>query len=295
MRGAPSGIRLWPRWPLHRRAQRRPDGDGAVAGRKGFTLVETLAALAIASLIIVATAVLFGDVTHYFDRGTRRVTEAERLVLTVDRLAADFGSARFVLRKGPTGVAAMFSGGPAKVVFVGSGGVASKPPGEEMVTLTVEQDGDFTRLVRRHAPWREPQSRFEELPPQDPVVLLDGQVDIAFAFAHLAPEGALAWEESWSGQLGLPRFVRLSVRDRISGSDLLAGAQFVVRADAPAACAQAGDTAAANADNASATGRNAGASRGAATGARPDADAGCLVIAPANRPPSPQGDSRRTG
>jgi hypothetical protein len=61
-------------------------------------------------------------------------------------------------------------------------------------------------------------------------------LDIAFIFGHLAPGGALAWSESWLGQTTLPRFVRLILRDRTSGSDLLGEADFVVRADAPPLC-----------------------------------------------------------
>ena len=36
----------------------------------------------------------------------------------------------------------------------------------------------------------------------------------------------------------LPRFVRLTVRDRGTGVDLLANAQFVLHADAPMACSE---------------------------------------------------------
>ena len=68
------------------------------------------------------------------------------------------------------------------------------------------------------------------------MVLIDGNLDIAFAFARLAPNGALAWSENWVGQSALPRFVRLMLRDHASGRDLLGEADFVVRADAPAAC-----------------------------------------------------------
>ena len=61
----------------------------------GFTLVEVLAALAITSVIIVATGALVHNVALYFERGTRGVSEGERLILAVERLAADIGSARF--------------------------------------------------------------------------------------------------------------------------------------------------------------------------------------------------------
>src|SRR6201982_1131214 len=70
--------------------------DWTAAG--AFTLLETLTALALAAVIIVATTGLLHDVVLHFDRGTRRVSEAEHLLQAVDRLAGDFASARFILR-----------------------------------------------------------------------------------------------------------------------------------------------------------------------------------------------------
>ena len=56
-------------------------------GRPGrLHLIEVLAAFAIASVIIVATAVLVRDVALHFDRGTRRCERAERFMLAVERL-----------------------------------------------------------------------------------------------------------------------------------------------------------------------------------------------------------------
>ena len=52
-------------------------------GRDGFTLVEALAALAIASAIMIASAALIRNVATFFDRGTRGASEAERLMLAV--------------------------------------------------------------------------------------------------------------------------------------------------------------------------------------------------------------------
>jgi prepilin-type N-terminal cleavage/methylation domain-containing protein len=208
----------------------------------GFTLIEVLAAFAIASVIIMATATLIRDVAFHFDRGTRGVHDAERLMLAVERLSADFGSARFVLRSSEAGVAVAFTGEqagddrPAKIVFVGDAAVASGPPGAEIVMLTVEQDGDVMRLVRRRAAWRGPQMRFEDVVPQDPVVLIEGKLDIAFLFARITPERALTWYSSWAGEWMLPSFVRLILHDRATGRDLLGEADFAIRANAPAGC-----------------------------------------------------------
>jgi prepilin-type N-terminal cleavage/methylation domain-containing protein len=206
------------------------------AGRDGFTLVEVLAAMAIASVIIIASAALIRNVAFYFDRGTRGATEAERLVLAIGRLAGDFGSARFVPRRTADGAAIAFAAEQASVVFVGAGGVASRSSGDELVSLTVETDGDLRRLVRRRATWPGQRARFEDVTPQDPVVLIEGKLDMSFAFGRAAPDGKLVWYSSWAGESVLPRYVRLSLRDRDTGTDLLGEAAFVVRADAPHAC-----------------------------------------------------------
>ncbi|MBO0763981.1 MAG: prepilin-type N-terminal cleavage/methylation domain-containing protein [Hyphomicrobiaceae bacterium] len=231
----------------------------------GFTLVEVLAALAIVSVLLLGSAALVRQVALTFDRGTRSVTEGERLVLAVDRLAADFASARFVMRTVEGGRVAAFSAAragsetPARVAFVAAGNVTSGPQGEELVSLTVERDGDLTRLVRRRAGWPGPRASFEEALPQDPVILFEGKVDIAFAFARLTPDGDLAWYDAWINEPTLPRYVRLIVRDRTTGADLLGEASFTVRANAPPACR------------------------------RPDANLSCLAVAPLRSPQPARG------
>ena len=228
-------------------------------GRHGFSLIELLAALAIAAVIIAATTTLVHNVALHFDRGTRSVNEGERLILAVERLAADIGSARFVMRTGEGsaaqggatqgGAALAFIGEPAagerpaRVVFVGGGSVASNQGAEEVVALTAEQNGDLMRLVRRRASWFGPRTRFEELTLSDPVILLEGNVLIAFAFGRLTQDNGVTWSDTWTGQTSLPRFVRLILRDRDTGADLLPSAQFVIRADSSSGCAPGNSTA----------------------------------------------------
>ncbi|WP_315833184.1 prepilin-type N-terminal cleavage/methylation domain-containing protein [Bradyrhizobium prioriisuperbiae] len=209
-------------------------------GTAGFTLIEVLAALAIASVVIVATAALIHNVALNFDRGTGTVGRADRLLLAVQRLAADFGSARLVPSGGQGHATGAFAGSPTQIKFVAAGGVAAGPQGEEVISLTVEESDGTSRLVRRRAAWRGPRTLLDSVMLRDPVNLIDGRIDIAFAFARIAADGTTTWSEAWSGQPLLPRMVRLTVRDRASGADLIPGAQFVLRADAPIGCAQSG-------------------------------------------------------
>jgi prepilin-type N-terminal cleavage/methylation domain-containing protein len=212
----------------------------------GFSLIEVLAALAIASALIIATAGLIRNVASFFDRGARGASEAERLMLAVARLSGDFGAARFVARKTDEGAAIAFAAEPAngdqpaRVMFVGAGGIATSSRDDELVSLTIEEDGELRRLVRRRAPWPGGRARFEDVTPQDPVVLLEGRLDLSFVFGRVTPDGALSWYASWAGEWVLPRYVRLIVRDRATGADLLGEASFMVRANAPAACTRPG-------------------------------------------------------
>ncbi|HEY2531551.1 MAG TPA: prepilin-type N-terminal cleavage/methylation domain-containing protein [Xanthobacteraceae bacterium] len=214
----------------------------AVRRRNGFTLIEMLAALAISAVIIVGTVALIHTVAGNFDRGTRGVDAADRLMLAIERLAADFSSARFVVWTTENGPAVAFKGEPAaddkpaQIMFVGAGGTGYERHADEVVSLTIEQVEGATRLVRRSARWAGPDTSVDHVPLHDAVVLIEGNLDISFRFGRLEPSGALVWSASWVGQTTLPHFVRLILRDRVTGSDPVGEADFIVRADAPLAC-----------------------------------------------------------
>lgn len=227
------------------------------SGSRGFTLVETLAALAVAAAIIVGAATLIHHVAHYFDRGLRGVDEAERFALAMDRLARDFEAASFVPttlgeaappaeakadaakgRKKRPAPKVAFDGAPARIVFVTASAIGARASPEEIVTLAVEtrRDGG-ARLLRRRAPWLGPRAGVFAGEGGDAVVLLEGDYDISFRFARVDDRGVATWSGHWRDETEPPRLVRLELRDARTGASLLAGADFVLRVDAPLGCA----------------------------------------------------------
>jgi general secretion pathway protein J len=224
----------------------RNDARDRRENQYGFTLVEMVAAFAIGSVIILTAAALLHNVALSFDRGTSRVSGGERLAVAADRMATDIASAGFVLQKTPAGIAVAFAGGPARVAFIGFEGADAGPQrndrqsgGQELVSLTIEPVDDETQIVRRRGSWPGPHTPIENVALKDDVVLLKGTFDAAFAFARAAPDGGLSWVDTWAGEHTLPRMVKLALRDRVSGADLLGGAEFAIRADAPLSCAVA--------------------------------------------------------
>ena len=206
--------------------------------RAGFTLIESLVALAITSAILVSIGALIHDSAFFFDRGTRSVDQTEQYALAIDCLTHDFAAARFVRQKEAKGPMTAFTGDGAagKILFITGGGRESGPQGEEIVQYSVEREDDSSRLVRRRAPWPGPRMRLDEADLQDAVVLLSGPFDISFGFSELTPAGAVVWRDGWTGAEGLPHSVRLTLRDPTTGGDLLAGGDFPIRANAPMTC-----------------------------------------------------------
>jgi type II secretory pathway pseudopilin PulG len=169
------------------------DKTAAMTARAGFTLVECSPPSRLGGDHR-SLRWLIHNVALNFDRGTKTVDVAERFVLAIDRLSADFASARAVARRSEAGPALAFLGEPGgeqtpgKILFVAAAPVTGAPPGDEVVMLTVEQDEKVTRLVRRRASWPGPSSSFDDVAPDNPVVLIEGKWSISFLFGRLTPE-----------------------------------------------------------------------------------------------------------
>jgi hypothetical protein len=63
---------------------------------------------------------------------------------------------------------------------------------------------------------------------------------MSFSFGKRDPEGRMTWTSNWADQNSIPQSVRLVIRDRTSGIDILPRAEFRLRSDLKISCAFGG-------------------------------------------------------
>jgi general secretion pathway protein J len=212
---------------------RRRDRDSI----SGFTLVETLIAVAMMVAIIAALATVTAQWLPNWNRGFARVQQSELLALGVERIVADLAAAEFVSPHGLT-KDPLFEGAELSVTFVRSAIGPNTSRGLEVVRLAEINDGRGLAMVRLRAP-------FAPLPPQgppssylrlgDPVVLARAPYRISFAYA--GPDRV--WQNVWRDATQLPRAVRIVLRNAATQAVLSTSTATTIHVEAAAECVRA--------------------------------------------------------
>src|SRR3954468_12820383 len=65
-------------------------------GEQGFTLVETLAAMALTGLIVSALAAITSQWLPSWNRGFDRIQRSEAVSIALDRIGADIGASEYI-------------------------------------------------------------------------------------------------------------------------------------------------------------------------------------------------------
>jgi general secretion pathway protein J len=208
------------------------------AAISGFTLIETLIAVAMMVAIIAALATVTAQWLPNWNRGFARVQRSELLALGVERIVADLAAAEFIpphgLTKDP-----LYDGTELSVTFVRSAIGPNSSGGLEVVRLAEIDDGARgLAMVRLRAP-------FAPLPPQgppgsylrlgDPVVLVRAPYRISFAYA--GPD--LVWQSTWRDAIQLPRAVRITLRNAGTQAVLAASTATKIHVEVSAELARA--------------------------------------------------------
>jgi general secretion pathway protein J len=185
------------------------------SGEGGFTLIESLVALALMGLVLSALANLTAQWFPNWNRGLDRIQRSELISIALQRIADDLAAAEYVPanrgEKQP-----LFEGSELSVTFVRTALGPNAGAGLDVVRLaeTTDQGGSVT--ARWRAPFRPlplgSPSASEQLRFGEPVLLFRAPFRLSFAYA--GDDGA--WKGNWRGSDKLPAKIRLTVRDMAS-------------------------------------------------------------------------------
>lgn len=205
-------------------------------GQRGFTLVEVLAALAIASLILVSLNLASASIRQGVD-GTRESLGGQ----------AHLSAALGIFRRDVSGIVKLrledgsyvFEGSSRELIYAVSERRGLSSGGLYLVRLRVLEDEAGARLVRDRAllpPGQKPTASNWS----DEVALIEGPFDVSFAFR--APRsGERNWQEIWSAPKAMPEQIRLMITDRATGRLRIPVAVQPLHIDAEIQCAAAED------------------------------------------------------
>ena len=197
-------------------------------------MIEALLATALMGAILAALATITAQWLPNWNRGFARVQRAEHLSLGLERLVADLAAAEYVAagRDLPKPV---FDGTELSVTFVRSALGPNTRPGLEIVRIAEAGSEQGPILVRTRTPFVPIVANLNDRTVPnftDPVVLVRRPFRITFSYA-----GAdRVWQRAWRDASQLPRVVRVTVRDDITGRTLAASTAALVRVQLPVEC-----------------------------------------------------------
>lgn len=205
----------------------------------GFTLIETLVALALTGLVLSALANITSQWLPNWNRGIDRIQRNESISLALQRLSTDIGAAEYVPASGDQRKP-LFDGSELSLTFVRTALGPNARPGLDIVQIGETTDRSGLVTVRSRAPFGPlppGASLSEQIQSADPVVLLRAPYRLAFSYA--GPDRV--WKANWHDAERLPATVMLTVRDAATERVLSVSTAVSIHADAPA-CAQPGNS-----------------------------------------------------
>jgi len=170
--------------------------------RAGFTLVETMVALAIAAAVFAVIAEFAGRTLRNWNRGSGTIAAMEMLTRGLGRLGTDLSLALPMTPAGTDGSTVYFIGDANNLMFVAATGFGVGDRGLELLNITAVTDRDDFQLVRRRGPVANPPPQF-----RDSVVLLRGRMTVRFSYRDR--DGRTL--ESWQKKSELPAAVNVAV------------------------------------------------------------------------------------
>ena len=206
----------------------------------GFTLIETLVALALTGLVLSALATLTAQWFPIWNRGIDRIQHSELIGIATQRIAADLAAAEYVPANRES-KKPLFQGSALSVTFVRTSLGPNATVGLDVVRIGEATDqGHLVTLRSRaaFAPLPRGVSPSEQFHLSSPVVLLRPPLRLSFAYA--GPDQV--FRDDWLDADKLPAAIMLTVRNS-SGNVLSASTVTPVHIDAPASAEKSDDDA----------------------------------------------------
>jgi general secretion pathway protein J len=183
-------------------------------GEHGFTLIETLVALALTGLVLSSLATITAQWLPNWNRGIDRIQRSEVIGIALQRIGADLAAAEYVPANRDSR-RPLFDGSELSVTFVRTALGPNAGPGLDVVRVGESTDGSGLVTVRSQASFRPlppASSLVEQIHLGSPVVLLRTPFRLSFAYA--GPDRI--WKNNWHEPDKLPALIKLTVRDAAS-------------------------------------------------------------------------------
>jgi general secretion pathway protein J len=170
--------------------------------RAGFTLLETLAALAIAAAALAVIVDFSMRTLRNWHRGDQAIAAMEMITRGIGRLQMDLAAALPMSVPGGDGAAVLFKGDANGLVFAAATGFGTGNRGVELISVSAFRDREDVALIRNRGPVANPQLEL-----RDPVVLMKGRMRVRFSFRDQNGKTAPTWIE----QRELPTAVAIEI------------------------------------------------------------------------------------
>ena len=208
------------------------------AGEGGFTLIETLVAMALMGLVLSALAGITAQWLPNWNRGLERIQRSELIGIALQRIGADLAAAEYVPANRDARYP-LFEGSELSVTFVRTALGPNAGPGLDVVRVGEATDRQGLVTVRSSAPFRPlplASSLSEQIQFGEPVLLLRTPFRLSFAYAGQDR----IWKSSWRDSDKLPAAIKLTVRDAANERILSISTVAPVHVQSPAQgdCAQ---------------------------------------------------------